>query len=123
MQNLTAEQLKQVLHYDIDTGLFYRKLKNGILKKTPTVTGGLTSTIPTAPNPKVQVCAVVYQSASNGSLFVRPAFGGILGQYEGDVNLPSMVDSDLLVRNAATGTWVASTTSTTAVDALVDVGT
>jgi len=85
-----------------------------ILYYDPTVAGGLTSTIPTAPNAKVQVCAVVYQGTSNGSLFVRTSFGGILGQYEGDVNLPSIVDSDLLVRDAATGTWIASTTSTTA---------
>ena len=35
MANLTAEQLKQVLHYDSNTGLFYRKLKNGKIKETP----------------------------------------------------------------------------------------
>jgi len=35
MANLTAEQIKQVLHYDSNTGLFYRKLKNGNIKETP----------------------------------------------------------------------------------------
>ena len=76
-----------------------------ILYYDPSVTGGLTSTIPTAPNAKVQVCAVVYQGISNGSLFVRPAFGGILGQYEGDVNLTSVATGDVLVRNSGNTIW------------------
>jgi hypothetical protein len=76
-----------------------------ILYYDPTVTGGLTSTIPTAPNAKVQVCAVIYQSASNGSLFVRPAFGGTLGQYEGDVNFTSLATGDVLVRNSGNTVW------------------
>lgn len=76
-----------------------------ILYYDPTVTGGLTSTIPSAPNAKIQVCAVVYQSSSNGSLFVRPAFGGILGQYEGDVGLTSTASGDVLVRNSGNTVW------------------
>lgn len=77
-----------------------------ILYLDPTVAGGLTSTIPTAPAPKVQVCAVVYQSSSNGSLFVRPAFGGILGQYEGDVGFTSLANGNLIVRDQTAGKWV-----------------
>jgi hypothetical protein len=76
-----------------------------ILYYDPTVAGGLTNTIPAAPNAKVQVCAVVYQSASNGSLFVRPSFGGILGQYEGDVGLTSVAGGDVLVRNSGNTVW------------------
>lgn len=66
-----------------------------ILYLDPNVPGGLTKTVPTSPNPKVQVCAVVY-AASNGSVFVRPSFGGKLGQYEGDVDIVSPVAGDLL---------------------------
>lgn len=50
-----------------------------ILYLDPSVAGGLTGTLPSAPNPKVQVCAVV-KSAGNGQLFVRPSFGGAFGQ-------------------------------------------
>jgi hypothetical protein len=75
-----------------------------ILYLNPSVAGGLTATVPTAPNPKVQVCAVVH-SANNGSLFVRPTFGGILGQYEGDVNIVSPANGDVLTYNTANSRW------------------
>jgi hypothetical protein len=69
-----------------------------LLYLDPTVPGGLTKTLPTAPNPKVVVAAVVH-AASNGSLFIRPAFGGKLGDFEGDVNIVSPVAGDLLQYN------------------------
>lgn len=70
-----------------------------ILYYDPAVTGGLTATPPSAPNAKVQVCACIYSSASNGSLFVRPSFGGAFGQYEGDVGLTTLTTGDALVWN------------------------
>jgi hypothetical protein len=76
-----------------------------ILYYDPSVTGGLTKTAPSAPNAKVQVCAVVYADA-NGSVFVRPTFGGALGQYEGDVGITSPANGDLLIRNQTDGKWV-----------------
>jgi len=79
-----------------------------ILYYDPTVTGGLTKTLPAAPNAKVQVCAVVH-AASNGSLFIRPAFGGALGQYEGDVQITTPADGQLLIRNQTDGKWVNAT--------------
>jgi hypothetical protein len=42
-------------------------------------------------------------------LFVRPAFGGTLGQYEGDVGLTSYANGQLLVRNETSGKWVNNT--------------
>jgi len=75
-----------------------------ILYYDPTVAGGLTKNLPTAPNAKVQVCAVVH-AASNGSLFIRPSFGGILGQYEGDVGFTSTAAYDFIQRNAANTAW------------------
>lgn len=77
-----------------------------ILYLDPSVAGGLTTTIPSAPNPKVQVCAVVYSSSTEGSLFVRTTFGGTLGQYEGDVGITSPSDGQLLIRNQTAGKWV-----------------
>jgi len=79
-----------------------------ILYYDPTVAGGLTKTSPSAPNAKVQVCAVVY-AASNGSLFIRPSFGGILGQYEGDVQVTTPANGQLLIRDQTAGKWVNST--------------
>ena len=78
-----------------------------ILYYDPTVTGGLTKTIPSAPNAKIQVCAVTH-AASNGSLFVRPSFGGALGQYEGDVQVTTPSNGQLLVRDQTAGKWVNS---------------
>jgi hypothetical protein len=86
-----------------------------ILYYNPAVTGGLTKTLPSAPNPKVQVCAVVH-AASNGSLFIRPTFGGVLGQYEGDVQVTSPANGQLLVRDQTAGKWVnAALTAGTAI--------
>lgn len=79
-----------------------------ILYYDPTVTGGLTKTLPSAPNAKIQVCAVVHADA-NGSLFIRPAFGGELGQYEGDVQVTSPANGQLLIRNQTDGKWINAT--------------
>lgn len=99
-----------------------------ILYYDPTVVGGLTKTLPSAPNAKVVVAAVIYASASNGSLFIRPSFGGELGQYEGNVGFGTLSNGDLMQYNSASGKWtnVPSTTfgtgSVTSVDATGDTG-
>jgi trimeric autotransporter adhesin len=76
-----------------------------ILYYDPSVTGGLTKTLPSAPNAKVVVAAVVYASASNGSLFIRPSFGGELGQYEGNVGFSALSNGDLIQYNSGSGKW------------------
>ena len=77
-----------------------------ILYYNPAVAGGLTKTVPTAPNAKIQVCAVVNAGAgSSGSLFVRPTFGGKLGQYEGDVQITSPANGQVLRYNGSTSRW------------------
>ena len=95
-----------------------------ILYYDPTVTGGLTKTAPSAPNAKVQVCAVVY-AAANGSLFIRPSFGGILGQYEGDVGFTSTAAGNLIRRNAGNTAWenVATIPNTNLANSAVTIGT
>jgi hypothetical protein len=78
-----------------------------ILYYNPAVAGGLTKTVPVAPNAKIQVCAVVNAaSGGSGSVFVRPTFGGALGQYEGDVQVTTPTNGDLLIRNQTTGEWI-----------------
>ncbi len=83
-----------------------------ILYYNPSVTGGLTKTLPSAPNAKVVVAAVVYASASNGSLFVRPSFGGELGQYEGNVGFTSLSNGDLMQYDSGSGKWTNVPSST-----------
>jgi hypothetical protein len=39
-------------------------------------------------------------------LFIRPSFGGALGQYEGDVQVTTPANGDLLIRNQTSGKWV-----------------
>ena len=77
-----------------------------ILYYDPTTPGGLTKTVPTAPNAKIQVCAVVNAAAGgSGSLFIRPTFGGKLGQYEGDVEIVTPATNDLLVYDGVQSRW------------------
>ncbi len=84
---------------DIDTrGGAENWVDGQLLYLNPTVAGGLTKYPPTAPNPKVQVCAVI--NAANvgaGSLFVRPTFGGALGQFEGDVQVTTPSSGQVLM--------------------------
>lgn len=91
----------------IDTSAFS---DGAILYLDPTTPGGKTTTIPTAPNPKVQIGAVVY-AAGSGSIFVRPSIGGTFGMFEGDVNVSSATTGDLLVRNGS-GVWANAAQST-----------
>ena len=75
-----------------------------ILYVNPSVAGGLTKTLPSAPNAKVQIAAVVH-AASNGSLFVRPTFGGELGQFEGNVQITNATNAQVLTYNESGGYW------------------
>lgn len=75
-----------------------------ILYLNPAVPGGLTKTVPPAPAPKVIVASVVY-AAANGSLFIRPSFGGRLGDFEGDVGFSALADKNLVQYDAVAGYW------------------
>jgi hypothetical protein len=75
-----------------------------ILYYNPAVTGGLTKNIPTAPNPKVIVAAVVH-AASNGILFVRPTFGSALGATDSNVEITGLAGGDLLQYDSGQSRW------------------
>jgi hypothetical protein len=75
-----------------------------ILYFNPAVAGGLTKIVPTAPNPKVIVAAVVY-AANNGILFVRPTFGSALGATDSNVEITGLADGDLLQYDATDSRW------------------
>lgn len=76
-----------------------------VLYYDPTVTGGLTNTKPTTPNAIAVVAAVVYADASNGILFVRPTFGSVLGGTDGNVQITSLTDGDVLAYDGGNSRW------------------
>lgn len=75
-----------------------------ILYYNPTVAGGLTKFVPTAPNPKVIVASVVH-AATNGILFVRPTFGSALGQTDSNVEISGLANNDMLVYDSVQSRW------------------
>ena len=75
-----------------------------ILYYNPSIAGGLTKTVPVAPNPKVIVAAVVHAD-TNGILFVRPTFGSALGATDSNVQITSLANGDLLQYNSANLRW------------------
>lgn len=76
-----------------------------------TTTGSLTKTQPSAPNPIVQVLAVVHAHASNGTYFIRPNY--ILG----DVFGPASSTDNALVRFDSTTGKLIQNSIVTATDA------
>lgn len=75
-----------------------------VLYYNPAVAGGLTKNVPTAPNPKVIMAAVV-NAAANGVLFVRPTFGSALGATDSNVQITSLANGDLLQYVSANNRW------------------
>jgi hypothetical protein len=75
-----------------------------ILYYNPAVAGGLTKNIPTAPNPKVIVAAVIH-AATNGILFVRPTFGSVLGATDSNVEISGLAGGDLLQYDSSQSRW------------------
>jgi hypothetical protein len=78
---------------------------NGEIIYAGTTTGSLTDTAPAAPNPRIQVCAVVNAHPSNGTLFVRPAYGSNIKDDEG-VTITSLTTGDLLIATSGGATGV-----------------
>jgi hypothetical protein len=70
-----------------------------------TTTGSLTDTAPAAPNPRIQVCAVVNAHATNGTLFIRPTYGSNIKDDEG-VTITSLTTGNILVATSGGSTGV-----------------
>ena len=75
-----------------------------ILYYNPAVTGGLTKNVPTAPNPKVIVAAVI-NAATNGILFIRPTFGSVLGVTDSNVEISGLANGDILQYDGTQLRW------------------
>ena len=76
-----------------------------ILYYNPAVAGGLTKIVPVAPNPRVEVAAVIVAAASTGELLVRVTHGSALGETDSNVQITSVTGNDFLVYDGAQLRW------------------
>lgn len=77
-----------------------------VLWYDPAVTGGLTKTLPSAPNVKVQIAAVINAaSGGSGEIFIRVSSGSVFGGTDSNVQITSVADNQLLQYYAAGAYW------------------
>lgn len=77
-----------------------------ILWYNPAVTGGLTATKPSAPNVKVQMCAVINGGSSGGgTILIRINAGSVLGGTDSNVQMGSLASGQTLIYDAVAGYW------------------
>jgi hypothetical protein len=88
----------------IDTSMWEEE---DILWYDPTSSGGLTSTMPEAPNAKVVIAVVVTKHANNGSVFVRPSYGLKLSEIHDvkNYNPDDVLEGTILSWNRANKRW------------------
>jgi len=85
----------------IDTSMF---ADGDVLWYDPSVVGGLTATVPAAPNVKVEMAAVA-RASNNGVILIRITAGSSLGETDNNVQFTSLADADIIEYNAAAGYW------------------
>ncbi len=85
----------------IDTSMF---ADGDVLWYDPSVVGGLTATVPAAPNVKVEMAAVA-RASNNGVILIRVTAGSALGETDNNVQFTSLADADIIEYNAAAGYW------------------
>ncbi len=85
----------------IDTSMF---ADGDVLWYDPTVVGGLTATVPAAPNVKVEMAAVA-RASNNGVILIRVTAGSALGETDNNVQFTGLADADIIEYNAAAGYW------------------
>jgi hypothetical protein len=91
-----------------------------ILYYNPAVPGGMTKNIPSAPNVKAVVAAVVNAAGGgSGSVFVRTTFGSALGQTDSNVQFSTLANNDFIQYYSAGGYW----RNVTATSVIVGVAT
>lgn len=105
-QNIAHNAWGYITYFGLVRNLNTSAFTDGdLLYYDPSVAGGLTITPPVAPNAKVQIGAVVTSSASVGAISIRLSYGGELGQFEGNVQITSVSDSQFLKYDGAGGHW------------------
>ncbi len=77
-----------------------------ILYYNPTTAGGLTKTIPNAPNVRATIAVVIHAgTGGSGSAFVRVSTGSELGITDSNVQWTSLTDQDLIQYDGTAGYW------------------
>ncbi len=77
-----------------------------ILWYDPTVTGGLTKTKPSAPNVKVQMCAVINGGSSGGgTILIRIDPGSTLGGSDSNAQINTPSNGQILTYDGGNGYW------------------
>lgn len=95
-----------------------------ILYYNPAVPGGMTKNIPSAPNVKAIVAAVINAApGGSGSVFVRVTFGSKLGETDSNVQITSLADKQILQYDNALGYWKNVTISTAGIVSTFSGGT
>jgi hypothetical protein len=88
-----------------DGGNYGEMWTGGEILHASTTPGYLTENAPVAPNPHIEVCAVVSAHATNGTLFVRPTYGSNIKDDEG-VTITSLTTGDILLATSGGSTGV-----------------
>lgn len=95
-----------------------------ILYYNPSYAGGLTKTLPSAPNVKSVVAAVVTASSGgSGSVFVRINAGSQLGQTDSNVQFGTLNNGDLIQYDSVLGYWKNVAASTIGTVSSISFGT
>jgi hypothetical protein len=105
-ENIANNAFGRITSFGTVHGLNTASLGDGtVLYYDPTVTGGYTTTMPTAPNIKVQVGIVTKAAGgTNGSIAVLIAHGSLLFN-NSDVQITSPTGGQLLTYNQTGGYW------------------
>ena len=97
---------------NINTSMFS---EGDILYANPAVAGGLSNTVPVAPNNIVTLATVINKHASAGTLFVRPTYGSTLYENE-SVTITGVSDGQAIVYVTANSRFENKTVSGTSSD-------
>jgi hypothetical protein len=77
-----------------------------ILYPDPSVSGGLTTTKPNAPNIRTAIAIVLRKQTNTGWIYVRMTNGSTLGGTDSNVSFSSLQDGDIISYNSASAVWV-----------------
>lgn len=105
-ENLALNAFGMVQSFGILGGLNTNAFNEGdILYYDPSAPGGLTNTLPTAPNVKATVAAVIKKSGGNGEILIRISSGSILGGTDSNVQFGTLANNNLISYDSALGYW------------------
>lgn len=89
----------KILGIQTNGGNYGQSWSDGQIIYVGTTSGSLTKTQPAAPNPHIEVCAVINAHPSNGSLFVNRTLGSNIKNDEG-VTITSLASGQILIANS-----------------------